>query len=99
VVIKPLAAALAVGLALAARAAEPAPQPSAAPPAQPVPFRYVGRVVQNGKAEALLLRGAALYSLAEGEEIDGEYRVERIGSATIRLTYLPTGFQHELDLR
>ncbi|HXJ51487.1 MAG TPA: hypothetical protein VNH16_08850 [Burkholderiales bacterium] len=66
--------------------------------APPLPFRYVGRLVQNGKAEALVLRGNALHSVAEGDEIDGEYRVERITGAAIRFTYLPGSVKQTLDL-
>jgi hypothetical protein len=98
VALKPLAAALAFGIALAARSADTPPEATVAPPAPPLPFRYIGRVVQNGKAEVLLLRGTLLYSIGEGDEIDGEYRVERITGAAIRFTYLPGGSRQELDL-
>lgn len=96
--LKPLALALALGIALGARGEEPVLQPSAVPPAPPLPFRYVGRMVQNGKAEVLLLRGGMLHSIGEGDEIDGEYRVERISGAVIQFTYLPAGLKQQLDL-
>jgi hypothetical protein len=95
---KPLALVLVLGMALGARGAEPTQEPAAAPPAPPLPFRYVGRVVQNGKAEVLLLRGVMLHTIAEGDEIDGEYRVERITGAAIQFTYLPAGSRQQLDL-
>ena len=79
-------------------ARKPRISPAAAPPAPPLPFRYVGRVVQNGKAEVLLLRGVMLHTIAEGDEIDGEYRVERITGAAIQFTYLPAGSRQQLDL-
>lgn len=73
--------------------------PGAQPqPAPPLPFRYVGRLVHNGKSEVLLMRGRLLHSVAEGDEIDGEYRVERITGSAIRFTYLPAGMQQSLDL-
>lgn len=72
------------------------PPPASSAPA--LPFRYVGRLEQNGKAEVLLMRGSLLFSVAEGEEIDGEYRVERIGRAAIRFTYLPGSTKQVLDL-
>ncbi len=98
--LKPLALALvlAVGMVLGARGEEVVHRPSAAPPAPPLPFRYVGRVVQNGRAEVLLLRGVMLHTIAEGDEIDGEYRVERITGAAIQFTYLPAGSRQQLDL-
>jgi hypothetical protein len=63
-----------------------------------LPFRYVGRLVQNGRSEVLLMRGGMLHSVAEGDEIDGEYRVERITGATIHFTYLPSTAKQNLDL-
>ena len=97
-VLKPLAFALALGMALGARGEEALHPASAAPPAPPLPFRYVGRVVHNGKAEVLLLRGVMLHTIAEGDEIDGEYRVERITGAAIQFTWLPAGSRQQLDL-
>ena len=65
--------------------ASPAP-PSAAPA---LPFRYVGQLSQNGRLEVLLMRGAELHSVAAGETVDGEYRVDSITPSTIVFTYLP----------
>ncbi len=96
--IKPLALALVLGIALGARGEEASLQPAAAPPAPPLPYRYIGRVVQNGKSEVLLLRGGMLHSIGEGDEIDGEYRVERISGAVIQFTYLPAGSKQQLDV-
>lgn len=64
---------------------------SATPPgATPsLPFRYVGQLRQNGRLEVLLMRGAELHSVAAGETLDGEYRVDRITESTIVFTYLP----------
>jgi hypothetical protein len=76
----------------------PAAAAPAAVAAPPLPFRYVGKWVQNGKAEALVLRGNVLYGVAEGDEIDGEYRVERITGAAIRFTYLPARVNQTLDI-
>ena len=46
----------------------------------------------------LLLRGSVLHSIAEGDEIDGEYRVDRITASAIRFTYLPDKSKQDLDL-
>jgi hypothetical protein len=108
VALKPLAAAFALAFALASAArAQDAyaplhfsqtPAASSSQTAPPLPFRYVGRLAQNGRSEALVMRGNMLYSIAEGDEIDGEYRVERITGATIHFLYLPGRVQQSLDL-
>jgi hypothetical protein len=69
--------------------------PSIAPP---LPFRYVGRLVQNGKTEVIVMRGGLVYSVAEGDEIEGEYRVERITGSVVDFTYLPGRVKQNLDL-
>jgi hypothetical protein len=103
-VIKPLLLALALAFPLNAPAQDAyaplnfstaAPMLQAAPP---LPFRYVGRLIQNGRSEVLLMRGGMLHSIAEGDEIDGEYRVERVTGATIHFTYLPGRVKQNLDL-
>jgi len=109
VLTQPLGLALALALAFAVDAqaqqsyaplnfsARPSAAKSAATtPA--LPFRYVGRLIQNGKSEVLILRGNRLYSVAEGDEIDGEYRVERITGASVQFTYLPEHARQSLDL-
>jgi hypothetical protein len=106
VALKLLAAAFALAFASHAPAQDAyAPlhfsQTTTAPSSQtapPLPFRYVGRLVQNGRSEVLVLRGNVLHSIAEGDEIDGEYRVERITGATIHFTYLPGSVKQNLDL-
>lgn len=111
---KPLLLALAVAFCVDAGAADPfapanfAPAPSGAVPpplqpeakraAPPLPFRYIGRLVQNGKAEVLLMRGERLYSLAPGDKIGDDYVVERIGDSSIRFVYLPLNMKQSLEL-
>jgi hypothetical protein len=104
---KPLAVVLAFSLAAAAGAAlgcEPrlhrlvqvkleAPTP---PPA--LPFRYIGRVVQDGRLEVLLLRGAQHFSVAAGESVGSQYRLERVGESEIVFTYLPLNVRQSLPL-
>lgn len=92
---KPLLAALALAISLDAGAAEP-PAPAKAAPA--LPFRYVGRLLQNGKLEVLVMRGERLYTIAVGDRIGDDYVVERIGSATISFLYLPLKLKQSMDL-
>ena len=74
-------------------------QPPAPPPAPPpLPFRYIGRVVQDGRVEVLLLRGAQHFSVAAGEALGSQYRVEKIGESEILFLYLPLNLQQVLPL-
>lgn len=66
--------------------------------APPVPFRYVGKLVANGKTEIFLMRGEELISIAAGQDIDGEYRVDAITEERIALTYLPLKARQSIEL-
>lgn len=97
---RPLLAALALAFCAGAAAAEdkraaPKETHAAAPP---LPFRYVGRLAQNGKVEVLLMHGEKLYSLAAGQKIGEDYVVEHIGDSSIRFRYLPLKLRQSMDL-
>ena len=74
----------------------PTPQPPPPPPpvapapvAPPVPFIYFGRYEDTSKRLVILAMGTKLYTVSEGDVIDGNYRVERISDKTVDLVYLP----------
>ena len=77
----------------AARAVAPA-----APSAPPLPFTYIGRLTQDGKTEVFVLRGDELISIAAGQKIDAQYRVDSISDARIAFTYLPLKSRQTLEL-
>ena len=67
-------------------------------PAPPLPFRYIGRLVQDGRVEILLLRGAQHFSVAAGDTLGAQYRVDQVNEAEIVFTYLPLNIQQSLPL-
>jgi len=77
-----------------ARASAP-PQPPSAPP---LPFVYAGKVTQDGKTEVYVTRGDNLISIAPGENIDAEYRVDAVTASSISFTYLPLKTVQSLEL-
>ena len=84
-----------------ARKGAPAEKAASAAPAKPeapaLPFRYFGRLTENGKTETFVLRGDELVSVAPGQTL-GEYRVDQVGARSIRFTYLPLTTRQPLDL-
>jgi hypothetical protein len=72
-----------------------APEKPALPP---LPFQYVGKVIEDGKQEVYVMRGEELLALAHGQKIGNEYRVERITGSRITFTYLPLKTTQTLDL-
>ncbi|MFZ5555547.1 MAG: hypothetical protein ACOZDY_02295 [Pseudomonadota bacterium] len=63
--------------------------PPPRPKAPPLPFTYVGRMVDGQRTLVFLARGDANHVVAVGDVIDETYRVESIKDGTLTLTYLP----------
>lgn len=83
---------------LSFRPPPPPPPPAPRPMAPPLPFRYVGAIDETGQRRALVLHGEQLHIVRAGDEIDGRYRVERIGEAGIEFLYLPLKQRQSLSL-
>lgn len=81
-----------------------APQAAAAaaaahkPEAPALPFRYMGKVVEDGKTEILLLRGDEHLVVTAGQKIDGEYRLDKATKSTLTFTYLPMKTKQTLEI-
>ncbi|MGH8642540.1 MAG: hypothetical protein ACRET6_12575 [Burkholderiales bacterium] len=83
-----------VGEMFASRNWQPPPSPVARgkpepPRAPPLPFRFFGRLVDNGTTVVFLNRQDDVYAVKAGDTIDGAYRVEDISGSEVVLTYLP----------
>lgn len=55
--------------------------------APPLPFRYIGKLVQDGSVTAFLEMGNATHVLRAGDLVAG-YRVDAVSESGIDLTYL-----------
>ena len=75
--------------------AEAAPSKPSAPP---LPFTYVGKVIDGGKTSVFVARGDENYSLEKGQTIGGAYRVDRITESAVTFTYLPMKTRQTLHL-
>lgn len=71
---------------------------AAKPVAPPLPFRYFGKLTENGKREVFVMRGDDLLSIQAGKTY-GEYRVDQVADARITFTYLPLKTKQTLDLQ
>jgi hypothetical protein len=68
------------------------------PSAPPLPFRYFGRLTENGKTEVYVMRGEDLLTVAAGQK-HGDYRVDKVGDTSIAFTYLPLKTKQTLDIQ
>jgi hypothetical protein len=82
--------------------APPPPPPPPLPPAPiptapPLPFTYMGRYEDPPKRLVILASGSKLYTVSEGETIDGNYRVDRITDRAVELVYLPLNINQSIS--
>jgi hypothetical protein len=73
--------------AAGARPAQVVVAPPPSPP--PLPFTYMGKLVQGGDLAVFLVQGERNLVVREGDTIDSLYKVERIAAGGITLLFLP----------
>jgi len=85
----------------------PAPAPQqhaaaapAAPVVPPLPFKYLGKVIEDGKLPVFLARGDDSFSLEAGrkQKLDEQYRVDKVTESAVTFTYLPMNARQTLDI-
>jgi hypothetical protein len=84
--------------ARAARPATAAPAAPAVPLAPPVPFRYLGKIVDGERTAVFLARNEEHFLAVPGATLAGQYRVEDITSTAITLVYLPLGTRQSVPI-
>jgi hypothetical protein len=67
----------------------PAPAPRPRPQAPPLPFVYLGKMLDGSETIVFLVHGDRNLSVRTGETLIGAYLVERIDEQSMTLTYLP----------
>ena len=70
------------------RAKEP-PSPPPPPQAPPVPYSYMGKMIEEDGTVVFLRTGDRSYVARLGDTIDGVWRVEKIGEQNMVLEYVP----------
>jgi hypothetical protein len=65
--------------------------------APPLPFRYFGKVIEDGKLEVFVLNGEETVGVKAGAKV-GDYRVDKVSESSITFTYLPLNTRQTLDI-
>lgn len=76
----------------------PKPLPPPPPTAPPMPFTYMGKLEEQGRTVVFLSREGVNYSVEQGDQIEGTYRVEAISPHAVILTYLPLDIRQTLPI-
>ena len=74
-----------------------APAKPGKPVAPPLPFRYLGKMIEDGKLNVFLARGEESLAVSAGSRI-GEYRVDKVTDSEVVFTYLPLKTKQSLPL-
>jgi hypothetical protein len=73
------------------------PVVQAKPEAPALPFRYLGKLIEDGKLSVFLANGAESVTAVAGERI-GDYRVDKVTESEVQFTYLPLKTKQSLPL-
>jgi hypothetical protein len=74
----------------------PPPPPPPKPP--PLPFKYLGRWVEDGQQTLFLVQGEEPIPIQPGQVLSGNWRVDEITERTVVFTYLPLDMQSILGI-
>ena len=74
-----------------------APQAPARPEAPPLPFRYIGKLIEDGKTLVFLANGEESLAVQAGQKV-GDYRIDNLGEHELVITYLPLKTRQTLPL-
>lgn len=74
------------------------PEPPPVPSAPPLPFRYLGRLVDGENAIVFLERNQQVFSAAAGQRVEDLYQLESVSDSTLQFVYLPLGTRQTLAI-
>lgn len=81
------------------RAQPPAAQAPPPPPeAPPLPYTYIGRLIEHGKTAVFLIIQDRVAIARVGDTLDGRYRIEAINERAVTFNYLPLEIRQQLVL-
>jgi len=78
---------------------KPAPPPPPPPPsAPPLPYRFLGRMVDGQTVTVFLAKGDEALSAKIGDTLEGTWRLDAVGPTSISMTYLPLNLPQPLAI-
>ncbi|MBC3809248.1 hypothetical protein H8K52_18060 [Undibacterium seohonense] len=78
--------------------AETAPAPQAPVDPPPLPYRFLGKLTDEGNVVVYLGRGEQTHIAKVGEVIESVYKVIKITDQSVELEHLPTGEKQYLSI-
>lgn len=72
------------------------PPPPPVPTAPPLPFAFMGQVIEDQQVQVVLTRSNRVVTVREGEMIDRNYRLESFHDGILTFVYLPLDIKQTL---
>ena len=63
-----------------------------------MPFTFLGIYQDSPRLVIILSRGDRVYTVSEGDVIDGTYRVDQVTDSAVELMYLPLKIKQTLSM-
>lgn len=73
-----------------------APPPPPAPVTPPLPFTYMGQLIEDGKPVYILARADRVVTVQPGDNIDKTYRLDSASGGVLTFVYVPLGTKQTL---
>lgn len=74
----------------------PKPLPPPPPSAPPLPFVYMGKLIEDGHLTVFLTKQELNYVVKAGDTLEGMYKVEEVTPRMMTLVYLPLNIKQTL---
>ncbi len=86
--------------AVPAVVAAPPPPPAPAPPpsAPPLPFAYMGKLIDETGMAIFLVAGDRNLVVREGDTLESVYHLDSVTESRLLFTHLPTGIQQNIPI-
>jgi hypothetical protein len=79
--------------------APPPPPPAAPPPsAPPLPFSYMGKLIDETGMAIFLVAGDRTLVVREGQTVESVYHLDSVSESRLLFTHLPTGIQQNISI-
>lgn len=63
-----------------------------------MPFKYIGQLAENGTTKIFLMKGDALYIVKEGDNIELDYKLEKVEEEQLSILYMPLDITQTINI-
>jgi len=68
------------------------------PTAPPLPFTYIGKLMEGKEIKIFLMNGQALHIVSEGDKVGQDYQLTHVGDEQLSWLYLPLSIAQKMSI-